>query len=55
MNLLKRLWADESGDMVQNLGWLVAVSVGVAVVGGVIYTATSSMGGRVRAKIDSMT
>jgi len=54
MNLLRRLWADESGDMVQNLGWLVAVSVGVAVVGAVIYTAVSSMGTRVKNKIDSM-
>jgi len=53
-NLLMRLWLDEQGDMVQNLGWLVAVSVGVVVVGAVIYTAVSSMGDRVKNKIDSI-
>lgn len=53
-NLPMRLWLDEEGDMVQNLGWLVALSVGVVVVGAVIYSATSSMGDRVRSKIDSI-
>jgi len=51
----RRLWRDEKGNMVENLGWLVAVSVGVAVIGGVIYTASTGLGGRVKSKVDNWT
>jgi len=49
------LWRDELGSMVENLGWMIAVSVGVVVIGAVIYAANNGLGGRVSSKVNGFT
>lgn len=46
---------DERGDIIQNLGWLVAVSIGTIVVGGMVYQGIKSYGERVKNSLDGLT
>lgn len=51
---LRNLWRDEQGDVVQNLGWIVAVSLGAVAVGGLVYAGIKNYGNKVQSKINGI-
>ena len=55
LSLVTGFFHEEEGDIIQNLGWLVAVSVGAAVVGGLVYTGIKTYGTTVKSKVETMT
>lgn len=51
---LRNLWHDEQGDLIQNLGWVVAVSLGAVAVGGLVYAGIRAYGTKVQSRIDGI-
>ncbi len=45
----------ERGDIIQNLGWLVAVSIGGLALGGLVYAGMKGYATNVKTKVESQT
>lgn len=51
---LRFLWLDQDGDLTQNMGWIVAVSLGAVAIGGLIYAGMKGASTNITSRMDGI-
>lgn len=54
LSWLRALWTDEQGDVIQNLLWIVGVSLGVLAIAAIVYSGIKALGENVEDRLRSI-
>lgn len=54
LSWLRHIWRDQNGDLVQNLGWIVAVSLGAVAIGGLVYAGMKGSSNKIKSRMEGI-